>query len=238
MKVTLSEKPQQVTIVEGFPGVGFVSTIAVEYLTDHLKFKSIGKMWCPEVAPIAIVHGKRIIQPIEILYNEKYNLVLLEALTGVAGFEWEVVDAIIELYKKLNAKEIISIEGIAAPVEKEESGAYFYSNDEIRARMLQQIGCEPIKEGIILGVSGALLVKLQKEIKASFIFAETYSNLPDNKAAAKIIEVLDKYLGLDVDYKPLLKRAGEIEEKIKSILERSKQALELKKQKETTPYIG
>ncbi len=238
MKVTLTEKPQKVTIIEGFPGIGFVATIAIEYLTNHLKFRTIGKMWCPELAPIAIVHGKRIIQPIEILYNDKLNLVVMEALAGVSGFEWEVADSILELYKKLNAKEIISIEGIGIQEETEEPGTFYYSNDEIRGRMLQQIGCSPVKEGVILGVSGALLVKLSKEIKSSFVFAGTHSNLPDNKAAAKIVEVLDKYLNLNIDYKPLLKKAGEMEEKIRDILAQSKQAMELKKVKDSTEYIG
>ncbi|HIH13911.1 MAG TPA: proteasome assembly chaperone family protein [Nanoarchaeota archaeon] len=239
MKVILNEKPQKVTIIEGFPGVGFVSTIAIEFLTDHMKFRSIGKMWCPELAPIAIVHGKRIIQPIEILYNEKFNLVVLEALAGVNGFEWEVADAILELYKKLNAKELISIEGIATVSEKEEPDTYSFSNDEVRLKMLQQAcNCQPIKEGVIMGVSGALLVKLSKDIRASFIFSETHSKMPDNKAAAKIIEALDKYLNLDVDYKPLLRRAGDMEEKIRGLLEKSKQAVDLKRTKDTTPYIG
>src|SRR3989344_1542210 len=234
MKVTLTEKPQKVTIIEGFPGVGFVSTIAVEFLTDHMKFRQIGKMWCPELAPIAIVHGKRILQPIEILYNDKYNLVVLEAFAGVAGFEWEVVDAILELYKKLNAKELISIEGIGTESDIEEPNAFYYSNDEVRGRILQQIGCSPVKEGVILGVSGALLVKLNKDIRTSFIFAETHSELPDNRSAAKIVEVLNKYLRLDVDYAPLLKRAGEMEEKIKDLITQTKQAIDLKKQKDVT----
>ncbi|MBI2041077.1 MAG: proteasome assembly chaperone family protein [DPANN group archaeon] len=240
MKIELNEKPQKATIIEGFPGFGFVSTIAIEYLVDHLKLKQIGRIWSPELAPMAIVHGKRVIQPIDILYNEKYNLVILEAIAGVSNIEWEVADAIIFLYKKLNAKEIISIEGIGSPEsEKDESDAYFFSNDDARGKMLQSAGAFPLKDGIILGVSGALLDKLDKEIKASFIFAEAQGKLPDNRAAAKIIQVLDKYIGLDIDYAPLLKRAAEIEDKLKGLLEQARQAVEMQKQKgETTQYIG
>ena len=45
-----------------------------------------------------------------------------------------------------------------------------------------------------MGVSGALLLKA--EVPLSCFFAETHSSLPDSRAAAKIIEVLDKYLYL------------------------------------------
>ncbi len=240
MKIELNEKPQKVVLVEGFPGFGFVSTIAVEYLVDHLKLKQIGRIWSSELAPMAIIHGKRIIQPIDILYNEKLNLVILEAIAGVSGLEWEVADAILFLYKKLNAKEVIAIEGVGSPdSEKEEPDAYYYSNDEARAKMLQSSGAFPMKDGIVLGVSGALLDKLDKDIRASFIFAETQSKLPDNRAAAKIIQVLDKYLGLDIDYAPLLKRATEIEEKIKGLLEQARTATDMQKQKgDATQYIS
>lgn len=240
MKIELTEKPQKVTIIEGFPGFGFVSTIAIEYLVDHLKLKQIGRIWSPALAPMAIVHGKRVIQPIDILYNEKYNLVILEAIAGVSNIEWEVADAILFLYKKLNAKEIVSIEGIGSPEsEKEEPDAYFFSNDEARGKMLQSSGAFPLKDGIVLGVSGALLDKLDKEIKVSFIFAEAQGKLPDNRAAAKIIQVLDKYIGLDIDYAPLLKRAAEIEDQLKGLLEQARQATDMQKQKsDTTQYIG
>ena len=240
MKIELTEKPQKVTIIDGFPGFGFVSTIASEYLIDHLKTRPIGRIWGPELAPMAIVHGKRVIPPIDILYDDKHHLVILEAIAGISGMEWDIASAMIFLYKKLNAKEIISIEGIGTDEENEESNAYYFSTDDTKSKMFQQIGVSPLKEGIILGASGALLTKLSKEIKATFLFAETHSKLPDNKAAAKIIEILDKYLGLDIDYKPLLQRAGEIEDKIKDLLTQAKEASGMQKAKggDTTPYIG
>lgn len=240
MKIDLSEKPQRVTIIDGFPGFGFVSTIASEYLIDHLKTRQIGRIWAPGLAPMAIVHGKRVIPPIDILYDDKHHIVLLEAISGINGMEWDIAEALIFLYKKLNAKEIISIEGIGSEEETEEPNTYYFSNDDTKAKMMQSIGASQLKEGIILGVSGALLTKLSKEIKATFIFAETHSKMPDNRAAAKILELLDKYLGLDVDYKPLLQRAGEMEDKIKELLTQAKEATEMQRQKggDTTPYIG
>jgi predicted ATP-grasp superfamily ATP-dependent carboligase len=53
------------------------------------------------------------------------------------------------------------------------------------------------------------------------LFAETHSSLPDSKAAANVIEVLDKYLGLDVDSKPLLKQAEVFEAKLKTLMQQT-----------------
>ncbi len=234
MKIELKEKPQGVTIIEGFPGFGFVSTIAAEYLLDHLKVRSIGMMWSEELPPMAVIHDKKIIQPLEIFYNEKYNLVIIEGLTGAAGLEWDIADALIFLYQKLNAKEIISTEGIGSPILKDEPEAYYYTNQPERIKIFEEKGMTAIKEGIILGVTGALMIKASKDIKLSCIFAETASGLPDSKSAAKIVEMLDKYLSLEIDYKPLVKRAGEFEEKIKGLLDRTKETLKEKKAKEAS----
>jgi len=240
MSVELLERPKtNPIIIEGFPGFGFVATIAVEYLMDHLKMRSIGRIWSPELAPMALVHNKRIIQPLEIFYSDKLNIIILEAVAGVAGMEWEVAEAIRVLAKELNAKEVVGIEGIGAAVEREEAIAYYYTNQEEKKKIFEKAGAKSLVEGIIFGVSGALMVRLPKEVKASFIFAETHSNLPDSRAAAKIIEILDRYLKLDIDYKPLLKKATEFEERLKGILEQTREAVDLKRRKETPQeYIG
>ena len=239
LELKLRKKPKNSIIIEGFPGFGFVATIAVEYLMDHLKMHPIGSFWSPRLAPIAFVHGKRVMQPLEIFHNDKYNIIILEAVTGVAGMEWEVTDALLDLYKKVDAKEIICIEGIGAPSEQAEPVAYFYSNQEAGKKKFESIKIDPVKDGIIFGPAGALMLKADKKINASFIFAETHSNLPDSKAAAKIIEVLDKYLGLKIDYRPLLKKAEGFEEQLKDLMEKAKESGAIKKAKEDEQrYIG
>ncbi len=239
LELELKLTPKNPIIIEGFPGLGFVATIVTEYLMDHLKMHSIGKLWSPRLAPMALVHGKRVVQPIEIFHNDKYNLIVLEAVAGVTGMEWEVADAVLELYKKTKAKEIIGIEGIGSPVVRKEPGAFYYTTQKEKIAGLEKAGLRAISEGAIFGVSGALMIKQPKNVKASFIFAETHSDMPDSRAAAKIIQVLDQYLGLDVDYKPLLKRAAEFEEKLKDLIEQTQDAASMKKDKDQAmPYIG
>ena len=65
-----------------------------------------------------------------------------------------------------------------------------------------------------------------------------HTKLPDSKAAAAIIKAIDSYLGLDVDYEPLLKKAEEFEGKIKGILAKSAQANQLKEEKRRLDYLG
>ena len=57
IEITGKVKPNP-TIIEGFPGIGFVSTISVEYLADHLKTKQIGRIWSDSLAPLAMLHNR------------------------------------------------------------------------------------------------------------------------------------------------------------------------------------
>ncbi|MEM4245366.1 MAG: hypothetical protein QXR60_04150, partial [Candidatus Nanoarchaeia archaeon] len=68
---------------------------------------------------------------------------------------------------------------------------------------------------------------------------ESHVGLGDSKAAAKVIEILDDYLGLDVDYKPLIKAAEKFEQTLKEILEKGKKIAEHKsKREEDLNYLG
>jgi predicted ATP-grasp superfamily ATP-dependent carboligase len=73
-----------------------------------------------------------------------------------------------------------------------------------------------------VGVTGALL--LRDDVKNTSIFAETHSQLPDSRAAAQILCVVDEYLKLGLDYSPLIKKAEEFENKLKGIMSKTKQA--------------
>jgi predicted ATP-grasp superfamily ATP-dependent carboligase len=93
----------------------------------------------------------------------------------------------------------------------------------------------PLEEGIIMGVTGALLMKSASPL--SCLFVEAHSQMPDNKAAAKLIESLDKYLKLELDPAPLLDKAKEMEVKIKDIMGKVAETKDAKEEKQLS-YMG
>lgn len=230
MQIELFKKPKGVTIIEGFPGFGLVSTIATEFLVEHTGAELIGKVRVEEIPPVVAVHKGSVVEPLGIFYSKKYNLVILYALVPVKGYEWKIANIIQELSKLLSAKEIIGLEGVAGMSGK--SNIYYLTNTVNKFKKLK---VEQLKEGIVMGVTGALLLK--KKLPVSCIFAETKMGLPDSRAAAKIIEILDSYLGLKIDAKPLVKKAEEFETKIRGLVTKSKTALKQKDKKELS-YFG
>ena len=234
MEIKLTKRPKNPIIIEGFPGFGLVGTITTGFLIDHLKAKPIGMLWSDELAPIIAIHGSEVMLPLQICYDAVHNIIILHALSNVAGMEWKIAEAVLKIAKELKAKEIVSVEGIGS-AEISEPTAFFYSTHEKGRKRFEKLGVKMLKEGIVVGVSGALLLKT--EIPFSCLFAETHSQLPDSKAAAKIIETLDAYLGLKVDYRPLLKTAEKVEEKLKELLEKTKETGDIREKKKLN-YFG
>lgn len=236
MEIKLTKKPKNPIILEGFPGFGLIGTITTEFLIDHLKTEMIGTIWMEEMPALVAIHENRLIQPIGIFYSKKYNLVIVHVITSAVGLEWKLCKAIQDLAKQLQAKEILSLEGVGSPEAVSNPGVFYFSVDKKREKMLKDLKIKPLNEGIIMGVTASLMMR-ETKVPLSALFVEAQSNLPDSKAAAKMIETLDKVLGLKVDPKPLLKQAQQFEGKIKTLLDSSKNAT-VEQKRQMMSYVG
>lgn len=233
MEIKLEKRPKEPIIIEGFPSLGLVGSIAAEFLIDHLNAEQIGHIDSEKLPPIVAIHKGKVLEQFGIFYDHKSNIVIIRPLALVAGKEGELADSIIELKNMLKAKELISLEGIGAGSGGIKPDAFFFTADKSKAKKLQELKLTEIMEGLVFGVSASLL---SKQPESTFIFTETHSELPDSRSAAKMIEVLDKYLGLKIDYKPLIEKAEEFEKKLKGIFAMVSQKSG-EKPKETS-YLG
>ena len=229
MKIILKKVPRNPIIIEGFPSFGLVGTITTEFLLEHLKAELIGEFEYKELSPVIAIHKGKLVNPMAVWYVPSRNIVILHTILNIKGYEWEISEKVIEMAKKMNAKEIISLEGVATDDASGEVKVYSYGS-----KRLVELGAKPIKESIIMGVSASLMLRYKK---TSCLFAAAHSQLPDSKAAAKLIEILDNYLDLKVDYHPLLKQAEEFESKIKTILQQSNKTLR-DADKKSMSYLG
>ena len=236
MKVKLYKRPKNPIIIEGFPGYGLVGTIATEFLISHLKMEHIGKIEFHEMSAMVAIHENKIVEPLGLFYNKEYNILVLHAVTTSTGYEWDIADSIIAIAKDLSAKEIICLEGVGSGEEVTDAKAFFYASSAESQKKFKNAGIEPLTEGIIIGVSGALLLKHDK-IPIVSIFSETHTNMPDSKAAAKVIETIDKYMNFEIDYKPLIEQAQKFEEKLKNMFKKGQEATEISEQKKMS-YVG
>ena len=236
MKLKLTAKPKKSTIIEGFPGYGLVGTIVTNYLIDKLNAKPIGTIWAKEFKPIVAIHKSTLVHPLEIYHNKKHNIVIVQALNSAKDMEWDIADLLVQLADQIDSPEIISIDGVGQLTPTKTSNVYYFTNNTRKEKKLKIAKVTPLNEGIVMGVSAALLMQSTKRDIVS-LFAETQTGLPDREAAAEVIKVLDKYLGLKVNYKPLYAEAKKFEDQLKKIMEGAQKAV---KDNNTKPvsYLG
>lgn len=230
MKYILTKKIKNPTIIQGFPSAGLVSTIAVKFLIDHLDVEEVGYIESEHIPPLTAIHKSKIINPITIFYNKKHNLIIVQSLTEVTGYEWEIASTLTDLAKEVDAKELIILESM--PSTQGELEVYYFSNKS-------KLKLKELKEGIVMGTTAALLLKA-KGIPTTCIFAETHSQLPDSEAAAKVITALNDYKGMKVDCAPLLEAAKKFESNLKQLLEKRREATLMQNKQEKiqdTDYI-
>ena len=236
MHLEFYKKPKSPIVVEGFPGFGLVGTIVTEYLLDHLSCEKIGSAYFEDLPSTIAIHRGKVMDPVALYYNKKYNLVIVHSVAAVVGAEWQAADVVAEVCKKLGAKQLISLEGVGSPPGVEPQGrTFYYTTNPKMEPLLKKAGMGPLGEGIIIGVTAAALLKVK--VPMSCIFAEVSGNLPDSKAAAAVIKVLDSLFGLNVDPKPLVKKAEEFEAKLRSLLEQAQTAQETVDKKQLS-YVG
>lgn len=233
MKISINKKLKNPDMIVGFPGWGFVGSISTNYLIEHLNVEKIGSVVFDEISPVVAIHEGKVMDNIGIFYSKEKNLVILHFVMHMAkGMEWKICNAVNEIIKKINPKEVINLEGVNSPSKK--NRVMFHTNDNKSKKMLLKTSIE-LKDGIIIGPSAALMLSVEKPFIV--FFSETASKMPDNEAAVRIIEVLNKIKGLNIDVKPLKNKAETFKKKINNLSEHMKK-IEKKKERENISYVG
>jgi uncharacterized protein len=228
MRIDLDKRPERPRIIVGFPGVGLVGPIVTEFLIEHMKTEQIGKFIYDELPPTAAIHKGKLVHPMSVHYSPQQNTIIVYTILNLKKHEWDVAHAIAEIARELSATEILCIDGANAAGE-EGPQLYFFGDER-----LGEGGAKRMDESVIMGVSGALLLTAAN---VNCIFASTQLEMPDSKAAAEIVKFLDKHLGLQVDYQPLLEQARAFEEKLKGVLSQSQKAM-TEQDRKSMDYLG
>ncbi len=227
----VEEKQENVsgyTLLEGFPGLGLVGTIAVKYLIEKLKFEPYAHIESDFFLPIVRVHNGLPIHPSTIYINKQRKLLALmsEQIIPRSGV-LPLAKAVVEWAKKKGIKRIISIEGIGTHSEDKREMIYGIACSEEAKRELLKNGIKPVSEGITSGVTSMILLELSKQNKIiAYSLLGNVKVAEDYKAAASCLDKLSQVLELNIDTKPLLKEAKKFEAALLKQLKQLKEAHE------------
>jgi uncharacterized protein len=222
-------------LIVAFPTVGLVSSIAGHFIIDSLKLDPIGTIISDKFMPATIIHKSIPSPPVRIYAGEekcgpddacrKLAIIISEFMPTPDTIK-PLVDKILDWSDKKGVDIILSLEGMHAlgDIKEKKTQVFGIASTSEMKKVLKNQNIDQTREGMITGVTGVLLyqgVLLKKDVIC--LLAQTHANYPDSRAAALLLEKLDKMLpAIKIDPEPLLKEASEIENKIRKAMEQAK----------------
>lgn len=201
------------TLIEGFPGLGLVGTIAANYLVEKLPFEVYGHIEADFFLPIVRVHHGKPRQPSIIYVNHDYKVVVVysEQIIPKTATQ-ELAKAVVSWAAKRGISRVISLEGIYTQDKGEDASIYGIACDEKAKEELQKHGVKLVEEGVTSGVSSMILLELAKlGTITGYCLLGKVTVIEDYRSAALCLDKLASILGLKIDTQPLLKEAKRIE---------------------------
>ncbi|HMK53478.1 MAG TPA: proteasome assembly chaperone family protein [Methanobacteriaceae archaeon] len=211
----IAEDVENAVILEGSPELGLIGNIVGWLLVEELKMKEIGYIESKYFPPLAVLYKGVAIHPFRI-YSADDLVLFLSDFVVPPNVTYDMTNVIVEWMERNHSKEIITLNSIA--VREKTNGVAGAANTEEGLKRLGDLEIPVLPFGNINGISGTLLTRAHtSNIPGSCLFAEVLNQYPDPRAAASVVDVLNRMLDIKVDADPLLKEAEEIESRLKEL---------------------
>jgi len=226
-------KLENAFLIMGFPTVGLVGTIASRFVINSLKLRPVAAFLSDYFPPVTVISDSTPLPPVRLYGGDKrcgpngecnQLLVMLSEFVPPYATLRPLAKNIIEWCKKRDCRTVVCIEGFNLGEKVEDVPLLGVASTKRARKLLEKYGVEIMKEGMVSGLSGILLYEgKHRKMDISCILAGTHADYPDAKAAARVLEVVNKMLPeINIDPEPLYKEAEEIEKKIKIHMEKAK----------------
>lgn len=225
-------KLSNAVLIEGLPGIGSVSKIAVDFMIDKLKAKKCVSIYSSGFPSLVYVNEDNTVElpKMEMFFykNPKKTGRNIVFLTGdfqpqlnKSRLSYSLCGEVIKIAKSLGVKEIITLGGIGLENEPENPKVHCLSND---IKFLEKIK-KKLKDtkvifrsnnivSVILGMAGLLLgIASIEGINSASFLSETSVALEHMgiKPAREIIKAVNIYLGLNYSTKDIDDEIASIE---------------------------
>ncbi len=226
-------------LISAFPSAGLATIVAAHYIIRALKLPRIGRFDSPDVSPIAIVQAGEV-NPMVRAYGRPDLALVLSEFPPTPAQANALARSILDNAERHRARMIVCLEGVVphplgaeAEEEEGESAAAdeqppgqvwvaFSRKDPSLLKAFEGSGARVLEDGVIGGVSGALLVQgLSRSLPVAvfLVSARVAEGLPDHRAGAALIEALDRLLPeIEIDTGPLRAQAEQIEKALRAAM--------------------
>ncbi len=218
-------------LIEAFPTVGLVSSIAGHFIIDQLKLEEIGTISSRFFMPAAVIHNGSPSPPVRICAGKRICgpdgscdqiVVIISEFMPSVDIIRPLGEAILAWAKKKKCRFIVTLEG-ANVIEPKKLQTHGVGSTQKMKELLKTYNIDETQEGMITGVTGVLLfegARLKRDVLC--LLADAHTSYPDSRAAATLVETLDKMIpSIKIDTEPLYKEADVIEQKIRAFIKQA-----------------
>lgn len=226
-------------VIDGFPSVGLVSSIVANYLIDSLGMEQIGIVESPAFPTVSLVRNGQPQHPVRIYAGhpgvDPGGHVADKIVAFVSEFHpapniiYPLATAMLDWVQEQRCGMMVSPEGLL--VEKPtgpprgrggklpDVKVYGVASTRKARDLYIEPNVLPFTEGVITGIAGVLLNEGRRRgFDVLTFLAEAQADYPDARAAAKVIETINRILlRTPLDPVPLYHEAERIEQQLRSI---------------------
>ncbi|MEI7826842.1 MAG: proteasome assembly chaperone family protein [Euryarchaeota archaeon] len=205
-------------ILEGFPGIGLVGNIVATQIASELKMKQIGIIESRLFPPITVLFDGLAYAPVRV-YEDPQNdfIVVLSDILIHPMIAYDIGKAVINWAHSVNARLNIPIAGIATLREQRTVYAAATGAEQLN---LVKDKAETLVTGSISGIAGSIMNESYvSKLPALCLLGETQGPTPDPRAAARVIDVINDLMQLNISTQKLVDEADQIETELNKLAE-------------------
>lgn len=229
------------TVIDGFPSVGLVSSIVANYIVNSLELEQIGILDSIYFPSVALVRKAEPLSTVRIYAGERVKsddgggdqvVVFISEFQPPNNLIKIIAKTILDWILEQKCRQLICPEGLVIEREGDEEGGgrdtpldvYGIASTVKGRKQLEENNINLFQEGVITGIAGVLLTEgKMRDFDVIGLLAEAHPDFPDARAAATVLEAIDKLLlHIKLDPKPLFEEAEGIETQLKNIQKQTK----------------
>ncbi len=222
------EVPDVDILVAGFPGAGLIGGIAAEQLINSLDMDQIASIDCDKFPPTAVVFDGIPRRPVRFFAGNGMILVKSDMVIP-PDLSPKLAETIVKFALDYDMEEIIIFDGIPNKSGNGESDEdkkiWGVLSSHAAETEAEDLDLDIISRGAITGISSSLLLEShENQLKTVGMMIEGKSQMPDPRAAAKLLEKFADYKELDIETESLLESAEKLEEQYAKMVNQANKA--------------
>jgi uncharacterized protein len=211
--------------VIGFPSIGLSSSIAANFLARTLQLEVVGGISSPEFPPYAVVQNGVPLPPVRMYAGGRdcdtdsgigcdgLIVVTSEFMPKIEQHHPLAV-SLLEWLRSNGVMTVICLEAI--PQFDNDDNIYGVGSTPAANDIMAKYSIRGLEDTLVRGTAGVMLYEgTMREMNVLAILGPARADMPDPRAAAKLMEPLARMLPeLKIDPEPLYKDAEEIEKRM------------------------